>query len=197
MISQEFTAPAFPLKLLLLPGETYVLHIYENRYRQLVKDCIENHAHFIMPYKTNKKFYSFGAELRIVEILKIYPDGRMDILVECVNIFHTTKFSSVLEPKLYGAVQGHTDNTFNEPVPHDLHELAVDYLEKTGRGKDYDYFQPQFTLSRVANFLRMNEDEKLKFILSKNKVNYLKSLYKFKIEIINVEKRLGNKFVFN
>jgi hypothetical protein len=197
MISHEFTAPAFPLKLLLLPGETHILHIFEPRYRQLVKDCIENHAHFIVPYKTPSKFYSFGAELRILEILKMYPDGRMDILVECVNIFKTTRFSSVLEPKLYGAVQGHTDEVYNNPIPNDLHELVVDFLEKTGKGTSYDYFQPNFTLSRAANILRLNEEEKLNFILCENKIKYLKNLYRFKLELIKREKEIGNKFVFN
>jgi hypothetical protein len=114
-----------------------------------------------------------------------------------VNIFKTTRFSSVLEPKLYGAVQGHTDDVYNNPIPNDLHEMVVDFLEKTGKGTSYDYFQPNFTLSRAANILRLNEEEKLNFILCENKIYFLKNLYRFKLEIIKREKEIGNKFVFN
>jgi len=197
MVSREFTAPAFPLKLLLLPGETFILHIFEPRYRQLVKDCIENHAHFIMPYKTNDKFYSFGSELRIVEILKVYPDGRLDIVVECVNIIRTSRFSSVLEPKLYGAVQGKPDECFKQPCPHDLHEMIIEYLDKTHKEHSVFLFQTSFTIAQAAIFLNMSEEEKLKFVLADDKIRFLKNLYRFKLEVLKREKQLGNRFIFN
>jgi hypothetical protein len=75
--------------------------------------------------------------------------------------------------------------------------MVIDFLEKTGKGTTLDYFQPNFTLSRAANILRLNEEEKLKFILCDNKINYLKNIYRFKLEIIKREKEIGNKFVFN
>ncbi len=38
MTSNQLTLPAFPLKSILLPGEATKLHIYEERYKELVQD---------------------------------------------------------------------------------------------------------------------------------------------------------------
>jgi Lon protease-like protein len=40
MATQQLTIPMFPLNMVLLPGETKTLHIFEERYKQLVSDCL-------------------------------------------------------------------------------------------------------------------------------------------------------------
>ena len=54
MAIKQLTIPMFPLGMLLLPGETKMLHIFEERYKQLVSDCLANQAHFGIPYSSNK-----------------------------------------------------------------------------------------------------------------------------------------------
>jgi len=70
----------FPLNVVLLPGASLPLHIFEPRYRQMVKDCLEEKTEFGMLLAMPKGVARVGCTAEIVEVAKRYPDGRMDIL---------------------------------------------------------------------------------------------------------------------
>ncbi len=72
--------PLFPLNVVLLPGAPLPLHIFEPRYRQMVKDCLEEKSEFGMLLSLPKGVARAGCTAEIVEVAKRYPDGRMDIL---------------------------------------------------------------------------------------------------------------------
>jgi len=70
----------FPLNVVLLPGTSLPLHIFEPRYRQMVNDCLEEKTEFGMLLAMPKGVARVGCTTEIVEVVKRYPDGRMDIL---------------------------------------------------------------------------------------------------------------------
>ena len=70
MTTRQITIPMFPLNMVLLPGETSKLHIYEERYKQLVKECMANDASFGIPFFEKGKIKEFGCEVKIKRILK-------------------------------------------------------------------------------------------------------------------------------
>src|SRR5512137_2021593 len=72
--------PLFPLNVVLLPGANLPLHIFEPRYRRMVKDCLEQKSEFGMLLSMPKGVARVGCTAEIVEVVKRYPDGRMDIL---------------------------------------------------------------------------------------------------------------------
>jgi ATP-dependent Lon protease len=72
--------PLFPLNVVLLPGANLPLHIFEPRYRQMVKDCLDQKSEFGMLLSMPKGVARVGCTAEIVEVAKRYPDGRMDIL---------------------------------------------------------------------------------------------------------------------
>ena len=72
--------PLFPLNVVLLPGANLPLHIFEPRYRQMVKDCLDQKSEFGMLLSMPKGVARVGCTAEIVEVVKLYPDGRMDIL---------------------------------------------------------------------------------------------------------------------
>jgi Lon protease-like protein len=72
--------PLFPLNVVLLPGAPLPLHIFEPRYKQMVKDCLEEKLEFGMLLAMPKGVARVGCTAEIVEVAKRYPDGRMDIL---------------------------------------------------------------------------------------------------------------------
>src|SRR5499427_2855005 len=72
--------PLFPLNVVLLPGASLPLHIFEPRYRQMVKDCLEKKSEFGMQLAMPKGVARVGCTAGIVEVAKRYSDGRMDIL---------------------------------------------------------------------------------------------------------------------
>ncbi|BBO70940.1 ATP-dependent protease [Desulfosarcina alkanivorans] len=73
--------PMFPLGLVLLPGMLLPLHIFEARYRQMIADCLAEDRPFGIVLFDGKAIRTAGCTARIVEVVKRYDDGRMDILV--------------------------------------------------------------------------------------------------------------------
>lgn len=75
--------PLFPLETVLLPGERTILHIFEQRYRDLVARCIEHDELFGMVLANEDGSpREFGCATAIAEVLERFEDGRMNILVE-------------------------------------------------------------------------------------------------------------------
>jgi ATP-dependent Lon protease len=72
--------PLFPLNVVLLPGEDLPLHIFEPRYRQMVGRCLDEKSEFGMLLALPKGVVHVGCTAEIIEVVKRYNDGRMDIL---------------------------------------------------------------------------------------------------------------------
>lgn len=95
----EFRA-LFPLNIVAFPGEDLNLHIFEPRYIQLINDALEGNQSFGIPsYVTNR--IEFGTDVKILEVSKIYDDGRMDIKTKAGKIFRVLRFISPVHGKLY------------------------------------------------------------------------------------------------
>lgn len=72
--------PLFPLNVVLLPGAELPLHIFEPRYREMVKTCLEERSEFGMLLALPDGVARVGCTAEILEVTKRYADGRMDIL---------------------------------------------------------------------------------------------------------------------
>jgi Lon protease-like protein len=72
--------PLFPLNVVLLPGAELPLHIFEPRYREMVKNCLEEKSEFGMLLSLPKGVARVGCTAEIKAVVQRYEDGRMDIL---------------------------------------------------------------------------------------------------------------------
>jgi ATP-dependent Lon protease len=72
--------PLFPLNVVLLPGADLPLHIFEPRYRQMIKTCLDEKTEFGMLLHTPSGIARVGCTAEILELLHRHNDGRMDIL---------------------------------------------------------------------------------------------------------------------
>ena len=72
--------PLFPLNVVLLPGADLPLHIFEPRYRRMVRNCVKNRTEFGMLLALPNGIAGIGCTAEVVKICKRYHDGRMDIL---------------------------------------------------------------------------------------------------------------------
>jgi len=70
----------FPLNVVLFPGELLPLHIFEPRYRRMVRECLDAKMHFGMLLALPNGVAHVGCTAEILEVTKHYEDGRMDIL---------------------------------------------------------------------------------------------------------------------
>lgn len=73
--------PLFPLNVVLLPGASLPLHIFEPRYKDMVKNCLEEKSEFGLLLAQPKGVAKVGCTAEILEVVRRYPDGRIDILI--------------------------------------------------------------------------------------------------------------------
>jgi Lon protease-like protein len=90
--------PLFPLNVVLLPGAPLPLHIFEERYKQMVNECLESKSEFGMVLADESGTRRVGCTARIVELVERYEDGRMLILVEGSRRF---KLNNILTGRPY------------------------------------------------------------------------------------------------
>lgn len=79
--------PLFPLNVVLYPGATLPLHIFEPRYKEMIAECIEQKKQFGIVRAMEEGVAHIGCTAEIVSIAKKYDDGRMDILTRGVERF--------------------------------------------------------------------------------------------------------------
>ena len=72
----------FPLGIVLLPTERLPLHIFEDRYKELVEECLDQEAEFGLVYADSDGIRDVGTRARVAEVLTRFEDGRLNILVE-------------------------------------------------------------------------------------------------------------------
>jgi len=72
----------FPLELVLLPGERVPLHIFEDRYRELVGECLNQGREFGLILENDDGLREVGTRTAIVQLIDTFEDGRMNVLVE-------------------------------------------------------------------------------------------------------------------
>lgn len=120
--------PLFPLNVVLMPGAPMPLHIFEDRYKQMVDECLEDESEFGMVLADDSGTREVGCTARIVEMVERYDDGRMLILVEGSRRF---KLNNVLTGKPYyvGEVEYLEDEEPGEEIT-ELAEECVSLLER-------------------------------------------------------------------
>jgi Lon protease-like protein len=73
--------PLFPLGLVLLPQELVPLHIFEQRYKQMIGECLESDSEFGIVWLSDNGLRDIGCTARIERVIERFDDGRMNILV--------------------------------------------------------------------------------------------------------------------
>lgn len=104
--------PLFPLDVVLLPGAELPLHIFEPRYRAMIKNCLEEKSEFGMLLSLPNGVARVGCTAEILEVVKRYADGRMDILTAGREPFRVLELFNE-NPLL----EGHVDYLDDREIP--------------------------------------------------------------------------------
>jgi Lon protease-like protein len=103
--------PIFPLSIVIYPGESLNLHIFEPRYKQLISECHTAKKLFGIPSIIDNKLQDYGTLIRIDEITTIHDNGEMDIKTTGEKVFRILEIIKEVPDKLYsGAIVTYTDN---------------------------------------------------------------------------------------
>lgn len=139
------TLPLFPLQSVFFPGETVPLHIFENRYKQLINDCRKEAMTFGIPVFINNRL-AYGTEVQLVEVVTTYENGEMDVVCVGRQVFKVLSFESKMEGKLYSGGEVEFLDTENDA---DI-SLRTEVLQ--GIEKLYDLMDVPFTKTSPKQF---------------------------------------------
>ncbi len=79
--------PLFPLEIVVFPGAPLPLHIFEPRYKEMIGECLSQNRAFGMVRAKENAVSAIGCSASILEVIKKYEDGRLDIAAEGVQRF--------------------------------------------------------------------------------------------------------------
>ena len=109
----EFRLPLFPLQVVLLPHPALPLHIYEERYKLLLRECIAKSGEFGIVLARERGLATVGCTAAVTNVLHSYDDGRMDVLVEGRRRFRIRALHTEVAPYVVGDIEYAA--TVNEP----------------------------------------------------------------------------------
>jgi Lon protease-like protein len=141
--------PLFPLQVVVFPRTRLPLHIFEERYKQMIGNAIRDHSEFGVVLAKENGVLSAGCTVIVEKVLETYPDGRMDILTRGLRRFEIVELSC--EKNYLQAEVSFFDDDDPAPAPAELRGQALsNYRELTalaasqGRGEP-DLEDPQLS----------------------------------------------------
>ena len=103
--------PIFPLGIVVYPGEQLNLHIFEPRYKQLIKECHTEKKLFGVPSVIDNRMQDYGTLVNITEMSMVYDNGEMDIKTQGTQVFRVLEVIKEIPEKLYsGAIVNYPQN---------------------------------------------------------------------------------------
>lgn len=177
-MSDSNTIPIFPLELVLYPSEQLPLHIFEDRYRELISNCLNEEVPFGVILTNEGKMAEVGCTAHIEQVVTTYTDGRMDIIVHGVQRF---RVEQMFEKLAYMTADIEYVKEPDEPIRVDLRERVITQhmrlLELAGRKVRPSTYQ---NLEGISYFIAHNaglkpeqKQEILELISENERIHYL------------------------
>ena len=172
--------PIFPLNIVVFPGEQLNLHIFEPRYKQLITDCFAEAKPFGIPTVLDNTMNELGTLVKIVEIVEVHADGKMDISTKGLQVFSILEAIKSLPDKLYsGAIVTYPANderqkaTMMASIIADIRQLHK-LLNVTKDFKKPDANLVSYDVAHHAGLTANEEYEFLSLLREDQRLEYLK-----------------------
>lgn len=159
--------PIFPLALVVYPGEQVNLHIFEPRYRQLIQECVAQKKPFGIPAVVNNELKELGTLVEVVEVKKVYEDGKMDISTRGIKVFRLLEVIKEVPEKMYsGAIVTYPGDT--DDGNHQLMNRVVQAIKELHQllqvKKDFKKPEDELRSFDVAHHLGLNLQEEFELL---------------------------------
>lgn len=196
-MDQLIEIPVFPLSILPLPNELIPLHIFEDRYRQMLKDIEEENVTFGIYYTHGLNTDRIGALMRLEGVLKRYDTGESDVVTKCIDTFLLTRYYNQWLPRPYpgGKVYMLKSNE-NKQVSRGFSDEFRAYMAL----KKITDIDNDFSIHDIANELDLDIGDRLKYLklLTKEKrENFLRERLKYQRFILKQELQHKDNFYLN
>jgi Lon protease-like protein len=144
----------FPLGMVLLPTEQVPLHIFEERYQELIGECLDEEREFGLVYADDDGLREIGTRAVVTEVMERFEDGRMNVVVEGRERFRLVELTSgrSFHTGEIEAVADESDPAAREDVERAL-ELFRKLVDLTGADVEPpDPDEPQLSFAIAARF---------------------------------------------
>jgi Lon protease-like protein len=173
--------PVFPLGIVVYPGETVNLHIFEPRYKQLVNECYTEGKPFGIPTVIDNRLSEMGTLVKIIELVKVYDNGEMDIRTEGIRVFRVLEMIKTIPDKLFsGAIVNYPENV-EGPGKRELMQAVVNAIRELHRLLNItkDFHKPDaelaaYDIAHHAGLSLQEEYELLGLLREEQRQEYLK-----------------------
>ena len=173
--------PVFPLGIVVFPGEMVNLHIFEPRYKQLVNECHAEGKPFGIPTVIDNRLNEMGTLVRIIELVKVYDNGEMDIRTQGMRVFRVLEMIKAVPDKLFsGAIVNYPDN-IEGPGKRDLMNKVINAVRELHRllNISKDFHKPDeelatYDIAHHAGLTLEQEYELLGLLQEVQRQEYLK-----------------------
>jgi Lon protease-like protein len=132
--SRDF--PLFPLGIVALPTEMIPLHIFEERYKTMIQECLDGEREFGIVWLSDDGLREVGCACAIDQVLEQLDDGRMNLLVRGTRPFRVLERQGHL-PYPAGVVEFVEDRK-DAPDPGLANAAHDAYAELVKRATDRD-----------------------------------------------------------
>jgi len=178
--------PLFPLNLVLLPFEDLPLHIFEPRYKLMIKNAIEHNNPFGIILSEGEGVFSKGVKVCVKEVFKKYSNGEYDILVEGEEVFKV-KGTEIDGDTVMGDVEFLPIQTGMEgPQFQKFQESYLKILLKFGVDKDFELHMKKKISFEFLQGLQLPLVLKKEIISINDEVNrleFIKSIFNNILEV--------------
>ena len=123
--------PLFPLQVVVFPGTPLPLHIFEERYKEMVGAAIRENSEFGIVLARDDGIVNAGCTVVVEKLTEIHPDGRMDILTRGRRRFEVLSLNEEKD-YLQAEVRYFEDEDFH-PAPPELRQQALTYFQELRR----------------------------------------------------------------
>lgn len=159
--------PIFPLGIVIYPGESLNLHIFEPRYKQLISECHTGKKLFGIPAVIDNKIQDYGTLIRIDEITTTHENGEMDIKTTGEKVFRVLEVIKDVPEKLYsGAIVTYPDN-YEKGNP-ELMRRVINSIKELHRllnvQKDFKKDEEQLKAYDVAHHIGLSLQEEYELL---------------------------------
>jgi Lon protease-like protein len=184
----DLLLPLFPLGIVLLPEELLPLHIFEERYKEMIGECLEaksagaGNQEFGILQVQGEEMHMVGCSARVVNVTRTYPDGRLDILTVGVRRFEVL-FTNEEKSYLQGGVDFFDDDPGADTAGDAESQRAIGVfrtaLQHLRKSKDIPVHLPppyRHLSFRMAGSLPLEASFKQELLSSRNESQRLERL---------------------
>jgi hypothetical protein len=166
--------PLFPLSVVLLPSNELPLHIFEDRYKEMIGGVLRERSEFGVVLASSGGIAATGCTATVEQVIKEYEDGRMDIMTVGQRRFVIRSLDQELE-YLRGEVEFFEDD--DSSAPADLRRRAADLRAGLEPGEEPDTDDPllSFQLARGIDDIALRQQ----LLMSRSEPERLRRLVEY------------------